>query len=83
MRLLPLYSMGGLLRFITYIIVIMVVYRLLDKHLFSLFRPSRPQEDQLKSLQDQLKAMNEKLDKNNKQHKKRKEGDFIDYEELK
>jgi hypothetical protein len=75
--------MGGLLRFITYIIVIMVVYRLLDKHLFSLFRPSRPQDDQMRAMQEQLKAMNEKLDKSNKKNKNRKEGDFIDYEELK
>lgn len=61
-----------------------VIYSLLSRYVFSLFRINVSTNDQLKQMQAQLKEMDKKMSKNNNTPKKSKrEGDYIDYEEIK
>lgn len=72
-----------ILRVITFIIAVGVVYSLLKRYIFSMFSINMTTNEQLKQMQKQLKEMDKKLSKQNAPaRKKRKEGDYIDYEEV-
>ena len=72
-----------IIRVITWIIAVWVIYSLLSRYVFSLFRINVSTNDQLKQMQAQLKEMDKKMSKNNTPKKSRKEGDYVDYEEIK
>ncbi len=72
-----------IIRIITWIIAVGVIYSLLNRYIFSFFRINMSTNEQLKDMQKQLKDMDKKMSQNNAPKKKRKEGDYIDYEELK
>lgn len=76
---LPLCSMRMIL---TWIIVGAVLYRLLNRYILPVFRISATTNDRLKEMQKQMKEMNSKLDQQPVK-RKRKDGDYIDYEDLK
>lgn len=60
-----------------------VIYSLLNRYIFPVFRISATTNDQLRAMQKQLKEMDKKLNKQQAPTpKKRKEGDYIDYEEI-
>lgn len=71
-----------ILRIITWIIVVGVIYSLLNRYIFSLFRINVSTNDQLRQMQAQLKEMDKKMSKNTPT-KRKKEGDYVDYEEIK
>lgn len=60
-----------------------VIYSLLSRYVFSLFRINVSTNEQLKQMQAQLKAMDKKMSKNNTPKKAKRDGDYIDYEEIK
>ena len=61
-----------------------VIFSLLNRYVFPLFRITASTNDHLRKMQDQLKEMDSKLNQQNKAARKaKKEGDYIDYEELK
>lgn len=76
---LPLCSMRMIL---TWIILGAVLYRLLNRYILPVFRISATTNDRLKEMQKQMKEMNSKLDQQPIK-RKRKDGDYIDYEDLK
>ena len=64
-----------------------VISSLLNRYIFPVFRTTSNTNDQLRDMQKQLHEMNKKLSKQQEQQKpnmfrKKKEGDYIDYEEL-
>jgi hypothetical protein len=65
--------------------VIGIVYRLLSRYILPIFRFTTVANDRLRQMQDQMKEMYRKVNSNNSTPNKRvkKEGDYIDYEELK
>ena len=73
-----------LIRLITWMFVIGIVYRLLTRYVFPIFRFTSVASDRLRQMQDQMKEMDNKINNTAKQNKKvKKEGDYIDYEEVK
>lgn len=73
-----------ILRIISWIIAVGVIYSLLSRYVFSLFRINVSTNEQLKQMQAQLKEMDKKLSKQNKEAKRpRRDADYIDYEEMK
>ena len=60
-----------------------VIYSLLSRYIFPVFRITSSTNDHLKKMQEQLKEMDKKLNQQNKAARKVKKGDYIDYEELK
>jgi len=72
-----------ILRVITWIIVGGVIYSLLNRYVLPIFYRTANTDDRLRDMQKQMQELNKKLDKSEKARKKNKEGDFIDYEEIK
>jgi uncharacterized membrane protein (DUF106 family) len=72
-----------ILRVITWIIVGGVIYSLLNRYILPIFYRTANTDDRLRDMQKQMQELNKKLDKSEKARKKNKEGDFIDYEEIK
>ena len=73
-----------ILRVITWIIAVWVIYSILSRYIFPVFRITSSTNDHLRKMQDQLKEMDKKLNEQGKAGKRvKKEGDYIDYEELK
>ena len=73
------------LRFITLIFVIGILYRLFSRYILPVFRITSAANDHLRQMHDQLKEMDRKVNDNNSRTTTRikKEGDYIDYEEVK
>lgn len=69
-------------RVLTWIILGAVIYRLLNRYVLPIFHLSASANHRLKDMQRQMHELDKKMDKNNKNSRKR-EGDFIDYEEIK
>ena len=64
--------------------VIGIVYRLLSRYIFPIFRFTTVANNKLRQMQDQMKEMDSKINNTTKQNKRvKKEGDYIDYEEVK
>lgn len=60
-----------------------VISSLLNRYVFSFFRINMSTNDQLRDMQKQLHDMNKKLSKEQPPARKRKkDGDYIDYEEI-
>ena len=73
-----------MLRIITFIIVIAVIYRLLNKYILPIFRITSAANSQMRQMQDQLTEMNKKMNSTPPPSKSRKkDGDYIEYEEVK
>ncbi|NDC40271.1 MAG: hypothetical protein EBZ77_01785 [Chitinophagia bacterium] len=73
---------GMIWRVISWIIVGIIVYRLLARYIFPAFFWSSNANERLRDMQQQMQEMNRKLNQQQRAPKK-KDGDFIDYEELK
>ena len=74
--------MGYLLRILTWILVIGVVYNLLNKYIFPIFRLSSSISSNMRKMQDQMQDMEKKMNKPPVAKKIKKDGDYIDYEEI-
>jgi len=73
-----------LIRFITWMFVIGIIYRVFSRYILPIFRFTTVANDRIRQMQDQVKEMDNKINDNTKQNKKaKKEGDYIDYEEVK
>ncbi len=76
-----------LIRIITWIIVGVVVYRVLDRFVLPIFRISSAASSHMRQMQDQMNEMNRKMNANQPppppQKMVAKEGDYIDYEDVK
>jgi membrane protein insertase Oxa1/YidC/SpoIIIJ len=72
-----------LFRIITWIIVIGFVYRILSRFIFPVVRITSTTNDRLRQMQEQMNEMNKKMAEKPQKNKVQKEGDYIDYEELK
>lgn len=68
-------------KIITLLIVGAFLYRMLHRYVLPIFYMSANAEDRLKDMQKQMREMNRKLEKRDRT--RRKEEDFIDYEEVK
>lgn len=75
-----------IIRVITWIIAVWVISSLLNRYIFPVFRTTANTTDQLRDMQKQLHEMNKKLSKQQQQKpsmfRKKKEGDYIDYEDV-
>ncbi len=69
--------------FIKWIIIIFVVYYIFRKLIFPIFNFTSTANHQLKQMQDRLKNMEGKLNEKKPKQKWKKDGDYIDYEEIK
>ena len=64
--------------------VIGILYRVINRYILPVFRITSAANSKMKQMQDQMNEMNSKINNNNPTVKKsRKEGDYIDYEEVK
>ena len=71
-------------RFITLIFVIGILFRLFSRYILPVFRITSVANDRIRQMQDQMKEMDRKVnDNNNRSTRIKKEGDYIDYEEIK
>jgi hypothetical protein len=71
-----------LFRIITWILVIGIIYRVLVRFIFPVVHITSAANDRLKKMQDQINEMNQKAQKEAVKKPARKEGDYIDYEEV-
>jgi hypothetical protein len=76
-----LYLCVMLFRIVTWIFVIGFLYRILSRFIFPVVRITSNTSDRLRQMQDQLNEMNRKMANDNKP-KVKKDGDYIDYEEV-
>ena len=76
-----------IIRVITWIIVAVVIYRILNKYILPIFRISSAASSHMRKMQEQMnemnRQMNENANRNNQPKKVKKDGDYIDYEEIK
>ena len=77
-----------LFRFITLIFVIGILFRLFSRYILPVFRITSVANDRIRQMQDQMKEMDRKANENqyennNRSTRIKKEGDYIDYEEIK
>ena len=72
-------------RIITWMIVIGFIVRIVNKYVRPVFRMTSVTNEHLRKMQEQMNQMNEKMQQPNPAQKKRvkREGDYIDYEEVK
>ena len=74
-------------RIITILFIIGFLYRLLSRYILPIFRITSVASGQMRQMQDKMKEMDEKMNQQNNQRdtnkKVKKEGDYIDYEEVK
>lgn len=71
-----------LFRIITWILVIGIIYRVVTRFLFPMGHITSATNDRLKQMQDQLNEMTRAKENEQKKPAKKKEGDYIDYEEV-
>lgn len=71
-------------------IIFYIVYNLLSKYIFPVVRVTSAASSQMRKMQQQMEEMNRKMEEQNRQQQQqqkqkplKKEGDYIDYEELK
>ncbi len=64
------------------ILVVAVVYNLLNKYIFPIFRLSSSISSNMRKMQDQMQDMEKKMNKPPVAKKIKKDGDYIDYEEI-
>ncbi len=74
-----------LFRIITWMFVIGIIYRILNRFILPAFRVSSNVNDRLRQMQDQMREMEQKANQANNQQKKKvnRDSDYIDYEEIK
>ena len=75
------------IRIITWIIVVAVLYRILNRYILPIFRISSAASDHLRKMQQQMDEMNQKMNDNQGKEsapkKVKMDGDYIEYEEIK
>lgn len=71
-------------RIITWAIVIGFVYRLMKNFIIPVSRVTSATNERLRQMQDQLKEMDNRMNQQNRPapSPKKKDGDYIDYEEV-
>jgi uncharacterized membrane protein (DUF106 family) len=74
-----------LFRIITWLFVIGIVVRLINRYIAPIFRITTVANDRMRQMQDQMNEMNSRVNQNTNspRPKVEKEGDYIDYEEVK
>lgn len=73
-----------LFRFITILFVIWILARLLFRYILPIFRITAVANSRIRQMQDQMREMDQKMNNHNAPRTSgRKEGDYIDYEEIK
>ena len=79
-----LYLCANMLRIITIALIIGLIYRVLTRFIFPVVNITSAANDHLKKMQDQINEMNRNNTPPPAQRKNiKKEGDYIDYEEVK
>lgn len=71
-----------LFRIITWLFVIGIIYRVLSRFIFPVVRVTSAANDRLRQMQEQMNEMNRKMNEAPVKNKVKKEGDYIDYEEV-
>lgn len=72
-----------MLRIITIVLVIGLIYRVLTRFIFPVVNITSAANDHLKKMQDQINEMNKNNAAPVQRKTVKKEGDYIDYEEVK
>jgi hypothetical protein len=80
MDYLPLHAM--LIRIITWIFVIGIIYRLLSRYIIPIFRITTAHGDRIRQMHDQMNGMDRNANTGASKKPVKKEGDYIDYEEV-
>jgi len=71
-------------RLITILFVVGFLFRVLFRYVFPIFHITSTATSRLRQMQDQMKEMEQKINTNNTPKPSgKKEGDYIDYEEVK
>ena len=70
------------MKFFLWLIAIGIILRMISNFLRPVFNSSAT-NDRLRQMQDQLKDMDRKMNESSRPRNVKKEGDYIDYEELK
>jgi hypothetical protein len=69
-------------RIITWIFVIGIIYRFLSRYVLPIFKITSQHSDRIRQMQDQMRNMNNPNNNMAPKPKVQKEGDYIDYEEV-
>lgn len=78
------YTFVSMLRFLVYTLGFILLYRFLVNFLFPLLKVTSAASKKMREMQDQMNQMNDQQQSANRQAPPRvKEGDYIDYEEIK
>jgi fructose-specific phosphotransferase system IIC component len=72
-----------MLRLITIVLIIGLIYRVLTRFIFPVMNITSAASDHLKKMQDQMNEMNKNNAAPVQRKAVKKEGDYIDYEEVK
>lgn len=72
-----------LLRFITWGILIVVLYRFLARYILPIFHITRMAGNHLQKMQKQMEQMDQQNNTRQNSSQKANKGDYIDYEEVK
>lgn len=72
-----------LLRFITWALVIYFLLRFISRFVLPVFKITKMTSDRLRDMQRQMEDMDKKVNNNSRQRPSVKEGDYVDYEEIK
>ena len=71
------------MKFILIILALGILFRVVIRFILPVFRITSMASDQMRKMQEQMKEMDRKVnEQNNARPKVRKEGDYIDYEEV-
>ena len=71
-----------MLRLITILFIIGILFRLVSRYIIPIFRITTLTNDRLRQMQDQMREMDRKVNENKPKGNVKKEGDYIDYEEV-
>ncbi len=73
-----------LFRVITWMVVIVIAYRFLTNYILPIFHITSATSRKMREMQEQMQAMERKVnEQESRKNIRKKEGDYIDYEELK
>ena len=76
------------MKYFIWAIIIWILYRIIVNFIIPIFRVTSAAKSQMRQMQEQMNAMNDKMNDQPKQPQQQqrtvqKEGDYIDYEEVK
>jgi hypothetical protein len=70
------------MKYILIILLFLLLFRWIAGFLLPIFRITNATSERMRQMQDQMREMDKKMNEANKKKNIKKDGDYIDYEEL-